>query len=316
MFSSIWQDVKDQFSAGNMVTRLIILNLAVFVIINLVNILLSGMNLFQGSPYFSNVVHFFSISSDWWYNLTHPWVLITNMFLHTGFWHILWNMLFLFWFGRIVGDLIGDHHILPLYLLGGFVGAMVFFITVNILPYGANGIHYAMGASGAVMAIIMASGVIAPDYNIHLIFIGPVKLKYIVFALIFLDLISLANNVNTGGHFAHLGGVLFGWFYIKQLRSGQDLSLPVNNFITSVGDFFRGITSNSGKGTPARKPRVVYKNVGKKSRRRGGGPHSITDTEDLSHQEKIDAILDKIKQSGYDSLTEEEKEFLYNAGKD
>ena len=311
MLDSIWQDVKREFGSGNMITRLIIINIAVFVLVNLIKIFVGGASGFQEAADISPVLKFLALSSDGWYNLTHPWVIFTSMFLHEGFWHILWNMLFLYWFGRIVGDLIGDHHILPLYLLGGLVGGLAFFLTANLLPYGEY-TRFALGASGAVMAIVVASAVTAPDYNLHLLFVGSVRLKYVVAILVFLDLIGLANMVNTGGHFAHIGGALFGWFYIVRLRAGQDFSIPVNNFMNALSNYFKSFGGKSKSSASKGKHKVVYK---KMSFRRGGRAHSITDTEDLSHQEKLDAILDKINKTGYDSLTEEEKDFLYNASK-
>ena len=310
MFTSIWQDIKREFGSGNMVTRLIIINVAVFVFINIIKIFYAGAGGFSQAPNIEPVLHFFAISSDLWYNLTHPWVLITSMFLHEGFWHILWNMLFLYWFGRIVGDLIGDHHILPLYLLSGLVGGLAFFITANLLPYG-DYTRFALGASGAVMGIVVASAVTAPDYNIHLLFIGSVKLKYVVAVLVFLDIIGLASVTNTGGHFAHMGGAAFGWFYITRLRAGQDFSIPVNNFLNSIVEFFKSF-NNKSSNTTRRKPKMVYKKMDTKKE---GRAHSVTDAEDFSHQERLDAILDKINKIGYDSLTEEEKEFLFNASK-
>ena len=229
MVTSIWEDVKKEFSSGNMITRLIIINIAVFVVINIVKLGYSISS--AGAPPnengFDDFLHLFCMSSDGWYVLTHPWVPFTSMFLHEGFWHILWNMLFLYWFGKIVGGFIGDHHVLPLYLLSGLAGGFAFYLS-DVLIY--DKINFALGASGAVNGIILASAVIAPDYVMRLLFIGDVKLKYIVAVLIFLDMIAIANVSNTGGHFAHLGGALFGWFYIFQLRSeGTDLSAPVNN---------------------------------------------------------------------------------------
>ncbi len=212
MVDSILNDVKKEFSHGNMITRIIIVNVALFMLLNLVKLLLyfaSGGVLPEAYDTFRN---FFLISSDWQHTLTHPWSLITSMFMHEGVFHILFNMLFLYWFGKIVGDLIGDEKILPIYLLGGLAGMVAYFLSANIMPFGELGGRYALGASAAVMAIVVASGMIAPNYIMHLLFLGAVKLKYIVTALVFIDMISLANNVNTGGHFAHLGGALFGLF--------------------------------------------------------------------------------------------------------
>ena len=324
MVTSIWDDLKREFSTGNMITRLIIINVAVFVFINIVKIgfALTHLGVSPIQNGFSDFLHWFCMSSDGWYLLTHPWIAITNMFLHEGFFHILWNMLFLFWFGKIVGGFIGDHHVLPLYLLSGLVGGLAFYLSDNLI-YGDT--NFALGASGAVNGIIVASAIIAPDYIMRLLFIGNVKLKYIVAALIFMDMISIANVSNTGGHFAHLGGALFGWFYIYQLRSGGvDLSQPVNNILNTFQSFFQNIFGFfTGK---KNKLRVEYKNPkatstqqSSSSRSTRGGFRSKgnakSDSQNIPHQEKLDAILDKIKQKGYESLTAEEKEFLFNASK-
>lgn len=293
-----------------MVTRIIIINVSVFVLVNIIKLALFIGNGGTLPPFYDEFVHFFCMGADWKFFLTHPWGIFTSMFLHEGFWHILWNMLFLYWFGRIVGDFIGNQRILPIYVLGGLVGALFFFISVNLLPYRAD---FALGASAGVMAIVVASGTISPNYVMRLLLIGDVKLKYIVAVLVFLDLILITDGGNTGGHFAHLGGAFFGWFYVRQLRRGADMAVPVNQFFDSVTSFFTNLFGGRARG-----PKVVYKNPNrprtenKRERRREGKPNQHTD---LSHQEQVDAILDKIKQSGYDSLSTEEKEFLFNASK-
>jgi membrane associated rhomboid family serine protease len=309
MFSSIWEDIKREFSYGNMVTRLVFVNVCVFVTVLLSWIVLSIITGDKTPPIYTQIIHFFSISSSWLHNLTHPWVVFTSMFLHEGFFHILWNMLFLYWFGRIVGDLLGDHRVLPLYLLSGLVGNAVYFISANLLAYGGNGIHYALGASGAVTGIIMAAGVTAPDYRIRLLFLGEIKLKYIVGALLLIDLAMIAKQENTGGHYAHLGGALMGWFFVYQLRKGNDFSLPVNNLLEKIQFFFQRI------GQPEIKrpgPRKVYTHpdAKRKQNQRKTDPETPLDS---SHQEQLDAILDKIKEQGYESLTQDEKEFLFKA---
>lgn len=301
MFTSIWEDLQQQFRQGNTLTRIILVNIAVFVVINLILVFAGGQ---RDRAIYDAIVEPIGINSDWYYLLTHLWGVITHMFLHTGFMHILWNMLLLYWFGRIIGDLVGDHRILPLYLLGGLVGGVAFFLYANL----TGNPNYAIGASGAVMAIIVAAGFFAPDYNLRLILIGDVKLKYVVAVLLFLDIIGAAGMNNTGGHFAHLGGAFFGYLFATQLQRGNDWSAPVNSFLDKLKALFSG--SKSGK---RRGPRVAYKNPKANSRSRNTKPHAKSDSPD--HQEHLDAILDKIKKTGYESLSAEEKEFLFNASK-
>lgn len=312
MFDSIWSDVKKEFSYGNMINRLIIVNVAVFILINLVRLVLYFAGGGTVPPFYNQFLYFFSISSDWWHDLTHPWAVFTHMFLHEDLFHILFNMLFLYWFGRIVGDLIGDERILPLYILGGLAGCVVYFISANIMPFGASGNSYALGASAAVLAIVAASGMLAPDYIMHWLFIGAVKLKYIVAALIFLDIVFLGRDTNTGGHFAHIGGAVFGLFFVLQLREGNDLAAPVNRFFDKIKGLFSG-TKNQ-KTAKRKGPRMAYKNKSKTVKNRRTKGNAASDS-NLNHQEQVDAILEKIKRSGYESLSAEEKEYLFNASK-
>jgi len=317
MFKSIWEDIKREFNYGNMITRIIIVNLGVFVMIHLVR---AGVYVYQGgqpwSPAgFQEFLSYIAMSSDWFRVLTRPWILITAMFAHYGVWHILWNMLFLMWFGRILGDFLGNQRVLPLYLLGGLAGSLIYFISYNILPYGGDGPGIALGASAGVMAIVTGAGTIAPDYTIRLLFLGNVKLKYLVGAVLFMYLISLTSGVNEGGHFAHFGGAILGFLFVRQLQEGNDWSRPINRILDSIGAFFTGNFSFQRR----RGPKVVYRNPKAtrpqtpRSADRKGSASSDSLSED--HQERLDAILDKIKQTGYESLDEEEKEFLFNASK-
>jgi membrane associated rhomboid family serine protease len=326
MFQSIWDDVKREFSYGNTITRIIIVNVAVFVVVVLVKLIIHAANADTATAVkaIDRFVGFLALASDGKYLLFRPWSIFTHMFLHEGVWHILWNMLFLYWFGRIVGDFIGNQRVLPIYLLGGLSGAVVYLFISNVLPIFMNHIPpifdmgtYALGASAAVMGIVVAAGVISPDYIIRLLFFGDVKLKYIVGALVLLDLVALSNLNNTGGAFAHLGGAIMGWLFVRRLRDGNDWAQPVNSLLEYVSGGFAS-KKNTNRG-----PRMAYKNPNRptpsasksdvKTSRKT--TTTTTDKTDLPYQERLDAILDKIKQSGYDSLTSEEKEFLFNASK-
>ena len=323
MIDSILDDVKKAFKSGNMVSRLIIVNIAVFLLVIFVKIGFNGFSE-EGSKTFEYILQLFCMSPDGWYILTHPWVILTNMFLHEQFLgHLFWNMVFLYWFGKILGDLMGDHHILPVYLLSGLFAALCYFLGANFLNFETG--KYALGASGAICGIMVASAATSPNYGLNLLFIGRIALKYVVAFFLILYLTALSNNSNSGGQLAHLGGALFGWFYIYQLRSGGiDMSTPVNNVVGAFQGFFQNIYNTiTGKKS---KLRVEYKSPqGAKTKatktrsstigsfRNKGNAQS--DTHDLSHQEKLDAILDKISKKGMESLSAEEKEFLFNASK-
>ena len=187
------------------------------------------------------------------------------------------------------------------------------------MPYGEGGDGIAYGASAAVMAVVTGAGAIAPDYVIRLLFLGNVRLKYLVAAVVFSYVISLSSGINEGGHYAHLAGAFIGFLFVRQLQRGNDWARPVNQFLDSVVAFF-----SRREREPRRGPKVAYRNPKAKktankertrtsrSSRRG---HAASDNDEFDHQERLDAILDKIKQTGYDSLNEEEKEFLFNASK-
>lgn len=291
MLASILEDVRREFRMGNMVTRIVIVNATAFLLINALRLIAWLGNAGVIPSWYLTIRKYLTLSSDPWFDLTHPWVFFTSMFLHEGFWHLLWNMLFLYWFGRIVGDLIGNHRILPLYLLGGLFAGLVFVATAQLPLYGTRGEFHALGASGAVMAIVLASAVIAPDYRLHLLLIGEVRLKYVVGVLIVLDLIGLAGNMNTGGHFAHLGGAFFGYLFVILLREGIDAGKGIYALLSRWENWPR---------RSVRRPKLIY---------RADLPAPGT-TAPSASQKRLDAILEKIKHQGMDSLSAEEREFL------
>lgn len=226
-----------------------------------------------------------------------PWTILTYMFLHAGLWHILVNMLFLFWFGLLLEEYLGRKKIISLYFLGGIAGGLLYIVSYNIFPYlqGQVGQAFLIGASASVMAILVACATLLPDYTFFLLLLGPVKLKYIALVLVIFDFLSIAGS-NPGGMIAHLGGALFGFLFIRQLRKGNDWSRPFMKVAGGLGAIFK------------RKPalKVRYSNKSRK-----------TDARPVSQQDEIDAILDKISRSGYESLTAEEKNKLFRAsGKD
>jgi membrane associated rhomboid family serine protease len=313
MFQSIWDDVKREFQHGNMVTRLIIANCMVFMVIILCKLFLNIPG--QGNAgYFDDFLRFISMSSKGDFLIRHPWGILSSAFVHQGLGHIFWNMLSFYWFGRIVGDLLGNHRILPIYLWGAIAGNISYFLIANFTAYGIVIGPIAYGASAAVMAMVAVAAYIAPDYIFNVLLIGPVRLKYVALFVVLVDIIAIADSNNTGGSFAHLGGLAFGLLFASQLQKGNDLGKPVAASIAFFQNLFK----------PKPKPRMTFERGERayadgqrqqkqgKSTKKGGnteGPNS------LNHQDRIDEILDKIKQKGYDSLTKEEQEFLFNASK-
>jgi membrane associated rhomboid family serine protease len=310
MLNSIYNDLKAEFSYGNRVNQLVIINVAVFVFATILNFILFLSNGGKPSTIFESLIKYLAMSSDGMFLLTHPWILITNMFLHLEFFHILWNMLIFIWFGRVTGDFLGNHRIVFLYFCGGLLGSILFFITANLLPYGANGTKMALGASAGIMSVVVAAGTIAPDYSFRLLFIGDVKLKFIVFALLIIDLISITSNTNTGGHFSHLGGAIFGFIFVRLLQEGHDLSLPFNRMAEYIQYLFSSNKASHRMNNPLK---VIHRKT--QTKPKSPRAREVKGANSLDHQTQLDQILDKIKQKGYDSLSDEEKEFLFQASK-
>ncbi len=309
MFNSVWEDIKREFKFGNVLIRLIFFNFAVFILVSIVALIYIGIyGTDTGRAIFeSTILHpWLCASYEWKHILFKPWTIFTSMFLHVGVRHVAWNMIFLYWFGRIFRDFTmnrGHDMILPVYVLGGLVGFVAYVISGLLFPEAIG--KYALGASAGVMAIVFATAALAPRYQIHLFFFS-LELRYIALILIALDLLFIDNN--TGGHVAHLGGAFMGWFFIEQLNKGNDMAIPFNRIIdrikgfgARIKDFFQG----------KRRPKVVYKNP--KGTRTRGNTKTDANASSRPNQEYIDSILEKIKRSGYKSLTQEEREALFRA---
>ncbi|MCE5347037.1 MAG: rhomboid family intramembrane serine protease [Bacteroidales bacterium] len=286
----IWDDIKKTFRNGSSLTRLIYVNVAVFILITVAGVigfLLSNPAIPEGTLRLVAVPSFLNIL------LARPWTIITYMFVHKDIWHILFNMLWLYWFGRIFLEYLDQKKLVAVYLLGGISGALVYVLSFNIFPAftGIVAESVAIGASASVMAVVIAIAAYVPDYTVQLFLFGRIKIKYMALAIFVLTSI-MDFSVNSGGKLAHMGGALFGYFYTINLRQGRDISKGFNKMI----DFFVTIF----------KPRPKLKVTHKKP---------VTDYEynkiKAQHQTKINSILDKISKGGYDSLTKEEKETLF-----
>ncbi|MFN8297061.1 MAG: rhomboid family intramembrane serine protease [Chitinophagales bacterium] len=296
---NIWQDIKWQYRYGSDLIKLILINIAVFIIVNVINI---PFILFSKSIPF-DITGFLSLYASPHNLLRHPWGILTYMFMHAGFFHLLFNMLGLYWFGQIVQDMIGKPKILPIYIFGGFFGGLLYILAYNVFPVFSNVVSSAtcIGASAGVMAIVLAAATIAPDYELRFAIFGNIKIKWIALAYVILDLINIQNS-NAGGHIAHLGGAMFGFIFIKQLQNGNDFSKP----FYAVTDFFSGLFKKKTKLKVEYKKEYAYTSSNKQTK-----TNTTQQSEAVSKQEKLDAILDKINRSSYDSLSKEEKDFLF-----
>ncbi|HVV55429.1 MAG TPA: rhomboid family intramembrane serine protease [Mucilaginibacter sp.] len=286
--STLWQDIKfKMLRSGSRVNLLIWINVLVYL---LVNIPATVENLFSRTDFIRlHAFDYLALPSYLPRLLTRFWTPLTYMFMHANIFHILFNMLWLYWMGEIFEEFLGNKRTIGLYLLGGFAGAFFFIAGYNIFPLfthsGALVGSTLVGASASVMAVTVATATLLPDYTIVLILIGPVRLKWLALVFVVVDFLMIAGP-NAGGEISHLGGALFGFIYIKQLQRGNDW----------VGFFTRMFSRKS-------KMKVVVKN---RAGNASGKPR----------QEEIDRILDKISQTGYDSLTKQEKEILFRASKD
>lgn len=289
-----------------MVTRLVIVNFGVFILVNVVYLFLLLLKGSEAAPEaFQEGLRWLCIPASGRTLLFQLWSPFTHIFLHENFWHVLNNIIFLYLFGAIVGDLVGDRRVLPIYLLGGLAGGLAFMASAQLLPHVGS---YALGASGAVMALGGAALVMAPEYRVRLFLLGDVKVKYIVLVLLLFDLIGVAGKYNSGGHAAHLGGFAMGCLFVYRLRDSHDLAEPVNRVL----DYLTGwLTGGQASAKPRNKRQKQQAHTPPFTTTRGGRAPQ----DDAPYQQRLDAILDKIKAGGYESLTAEEKEFLYNASK-
>jgi len=281
-----WQQIQyKMLRSGSRVNLLIGINVLVYLLVNIAGVI--DRLVFQ-----SSFIDFYSselllLPSFLPRLASHFWTPFTYMFMHAGIFHILFNMLWLYWFGQIFEEYLGNKRTIGLYLLGGLTGAIFFVAAYNVFPFFTAALagSTVVGASASVMAIIVATATLLPDYSLNLILLGPIKLKWIALFYVIIDFLSIAGP-NAGGEFAHLGGALFGFIYIKQLQRGND-------WIGAITGIFRKKS----------KMRVVSRNP---DRNISGKPR----------QDEIDRILDKITESGYESLNKQEKEILSRASKD
>ena len=305
---NLLDEIKYKYQHGGILTQLIMVNLGVFLAVNLLLII---QFLSASDTLFANkVILYLSVPADFKQLVKQPWSFVTNMFLHEGLFHIVINMLWFYWFGMIFKDLIGESKILPVYIMGGLFGSLVYILSFNAFPALPVLNSYALGASAAVMAVVIATATIAPNYTIQLIFIGPVKLLWIAIVVVLLDFVSIPGG-NTGGHIAHLGGSFFGFLFASQFKNGNDWSKPFFSIWDGIRNFFD--FSSKPRNKKKSKVKMAFRNDEKiKTRRRAKGkPFKEEEKVAVDKQAQIDDILDKISRSGYSSLTDAEKEFLF-----
>ncbi|NML37373.1 rhomboid family intramembrane serine protease [Chitinophaga sp. G-6-1-13] len=284
--TSFQSDIRFWLRQGNTVNHLLIWNIVIFIGINL-------LYLISPNTAFAWTFDQLTLHSLPGTFIRKPWGLITYMFTHVEIFHVFFNMLNLYWFGNLFRGFLGNKRVLPLYLMGGITGAALYMLSYNLLFPGMPSTM--IGASASVMCMLVACATLMPNYEIGLLFFGNVKLKWLALALIVLGVISIPRG-NLGGIIAHMGGALFGFVYIRALQSGTDLCKPLIWL-------FDAETRRENK-------RVQARSKPKKS------PLKVVKKPDDNNQLRLDQLLDKINEKGYNSLSAEEKAWLDKVSKE
>lgn len=292
---SLLDDLKYKLTQKNAVVRIIALNVLVYLVFGLAHVLFW---LFQANDILSLVEKKFVLYANLSNFMMQPWGILTYMFFHDGFFHILFNMLWLYWLGMLLHEYLGNTRVYQIYFVGGIFGGFLYMFSYNIFPVFSSNLNdsYALGASAGVLAIVAAAATLLPNYTVMLFGVFPIQLRYIALVSVLIDLLNIPSN-NAGGRIAHVGGALAGFLFIKYLYTNNDLT----NVIHSVSTFFKGFFKQ--------KPTM-------KVHHKADSKVNFSAKANKPNQADIDAILDKISKSGYESLSSKEKELLFKASKE
>ena len=285
---SFMDNLKYRFATFSIAEKIILINVVCYLLPMLLNVLFFLLNI-TSSAY----MDWLQLSPNLGTFITRPWTLLTYSFIHSGFFHLLWNMVLLFYAGRLLVNLFTDRIFINNYFLGVISGGLIFIGSYALFPVFAGTYPPMIGASAGVMAVFIFICTYTPNQEIRFFFVN-LKLKYLGLAFFFLDVIQIPYG-NAGGHLAHIGGAVLGFFYARQLGVGRDIGTGFENVWQAV--FKR------------KQLKTVYRAPQNKST-------TTKKRDDSNHQNKIDAILDKISKSGYDSLSKEEKDYLFRTGKE
>ena len=295
--ATIITDLKDSFRRGSIHIQLIYINIAVFVAVTLAGIALQLFNMEQ-----ARVFDWLELPASPARFIMQPWSLLTYMFMHGGLLHILFNMLWLYWFGTIFLNMFSSKHLRGLYVLGGICGGALYMLAYNVFPYFRPYIEnsFMVGASASVLAIVAAAAYREPNYPIRLFLLGTLRLKYLALIVIGMDLLLITSE-NAGGHIAHLGGALAGVWFAAGLNKGRDVTAWINRAADGIASLFR---------RKPRKPKmkVHYSNGSRQQ-------DYDYNARKKAQSDEIDRILDKLRKTGYEGLSDEEKKSLFDASK-
>ena len=274
----------------NSVEKLILINVAFFILPLLFKTFLFLFNISS-----TNFFSWFELSASWIDLFLKPWSIISYSFLHSGFFHLFWNMYLLFFVSRLFLNLFSSKLFFNIYFLGVILGGLCFILSYTFFPVFQNSFPVMIGASAGVMSVFIFISTYSPDLEVRLILFN-IKLRYLAMVFVLLDVVQIPYG-NAGGHLAHIGGAVLGFYYAKQLKKGRNIGEHFRNFIDKVINIFRK-KSNL---------RTVYKSY--KTQKVNNNTSDVR-----QKQERVDEILDKISFSGYESLSQEEKDFLFKAG--
>lgn len=291
MFQSIGNDVRNAFRYNNSMLILIIWNVGVFLLLLAIRLILmmSGKEPVFFDTYIGKWIEF---PMNALRLIKVPYAIITYQFIHYSPFHLLFNMLVLYWFAQILENVLTNKYTIALYISGGIVGALLALFFYSVVP-NLNAAHSLLGASAGIAAILAAAATISPHAEIHLLFIGRIEVRFVALFFIIINLAAVAAFNNVGGSIAHLGGVVWGYLFVKQIQQGTDLTSPIQWIMQ----------------WPKRNKKQNKNTVQNNSSTWAKPANNAT-------QKKLDAILDKIHISGYDSLSKEEKDFLFTYSKD
>lgn len=293
MFKNLYQKFCDE----NVVGKFIYINVAIYIIVAFIGVFAT---LFKWNDPVNVFMEWIELPASFSTFITRPWTLFTYMFVHGQVMHILWNMLALYGFGRIFLSFFSMRQFVGTYILGGILGGIFFMLAFNIFPYfeGAVDGAYLVGASASVLAVVTASATRNPAYRVNLFLLGSIRLTTVAVITVVLSLLMLAGD-NAGGNFAHLGGAFAGWLFAFMLNKGVDVTAGINRAADWFATIFkRRPSSGKAKFTYHRNERAQDYEYNSRKR---------------SEEAEIDRILEKVKEGGYASLSDEEKKRLFDA---
>lgn len=297
-------EIKRSYLQGSMLLRIIFINIALFVLLYIV-----AFGAMLANQPADTILQWVELPNDLWLLLKRPWTLVTYMFVHYSFLHILFNMLWLYWLGRIFMEFFSPKQFTGLYILGGWGGALLFLLATNLLPYftSRDAVFYVYGASASVIAVVVATAVYVPDYKIGLLFFGEVAIKWIAIVTVGICLLGMDAG-NMAGNIAHIGGALVGAWFALRIKQGHDITRPLNACI----DWLAGLFNGRSFELPKFKRSKANPSGDNKAHEKATGPNIPPDT---VSEEELDDILKKIKVSGYDALSDDERDKLFKASR-